>query len=77
MKIYLLTPSPNNEDFLLGYGYARNEEEIANIIEKEFDELFFTSPEVVVDMDKKKAYGIDTDDGMQKDYYIVELNPVK
>ena len=77
MKIYLLTPSPHNEDFLLGYGYARNKEEIANIIEMEFDELFFTSPEIVVDMDKKRAYAIDTDDGMQKDYYIIELNPVK
>ena len=76
MTIYLVSTSPHNEDFLLREGYATRTPEIAKIIRKDFEELFFVDPEVTIDMRSSIAYAKDPTDDFQKEYFIHKIEPV-
>ncbi len=72
--IYLIRESPYNENFLVE-GYARNEDEVKQLIKRRRDCIFLETKSIEVSFRKGIVEVVD-EDGMIYYYYITEMEPI-
>lgn len=75
--IYLLRRSPYNEDYMLHFGYAKNREEIMEIVRKYHKHIYNEEPLTIHFEERRDQVNhmlvIATDsDGFDKDTYWIE-----